>query len=156
MARPVFAAPAALAEGVPGVTPLGDRDDAERTLAAVRRRGGLVLADPGPGDHVAVASRAMGSPVAFLPSVAGVAGWIVAAAGRWRRDDLPAAVHRVEAVISVAVGAGATDCVLAAPDAASLVCRWAHRAWRPCRWCAGGGVRGARCARCRAPIGGGR
>ena len=30
MARPVFAAPAALAEGVPGVTPLGDRDDAER------------------------------------------------------------------------------------------------------------------------------
>lgn len=154
MGRPVFAAPAALADGVPGVAALGGADD-ERTLAAVRRRGGLVLVDGRRRDALAAATRAMGAPMAQLPPAADVAGWVLAAAGCWRRDDVPGAVRRVEAVVSVTVGAATSRCGLAAPTAASLACRWAHRAWRPCRWCAGGGVRGARCARCRAPIGGG-
>lgn len=155
MARPVIAAEAELAEGVVGVSPLTGDDADDGPLHSIRRLGGLVLTRPprsAPTEGLVARCRAVGAPLAVLPADRDVAAWIVAAAGAWRRDDLPDAVRRVEAVISFAQAARVSSCGFPDVGPGSLPARWAARAWRPCGRCAGGGIRAGLCARCGCPV----
>lgn len=42
------------------------------------------------------------------------------------------------------------------PLRSGVLRRWASCAWRPCSWCAAGGLAGDRCARCGSPVEPGR
>ncbi len=146
-----------LADPAVAGTPSGVAAIDDDALAPARARGAVVLV--GAGDDpaalgVLLKARAAGLPVVHLPGAPAAARWIVTAAGAWDRAGVAAAAARTEAVASLAQAVSAEQCVASCGDGAdSLAARWALRAWRPCAWCAGGGVRRARCARCGAPVG---
>lgn len=116
----------------------------------------LVLASPTSerGDETALlvaVSRALGAAVVLLPDDPDLGARIVATARLWHRHDAEGLVRDVEAVVSL-VDAGPDDGGSLRCLRGAVVRRWARRAWTPCGWCPGGGVCGARCARCRARI----
>lgn len=145
-----------LADPAVAGTPAGVDAIDDDVLAPARAHGALALV--GAGDDRASLSallkaRAAGLAVVHLPPVPSSARWIVAAAGAWDRAGLAAAGARTEAVASLARAVAAEGCLASCSDRVdSLAARWALRAWRPCGWCEGGGVRSARCARCGAPL----
>lgn len=104
-------------------------------------------ADPGAAALLGVA-RLGGNPVVLLPERRSDAGWVVALARAWAHAGETALVRRLEAATGLAARCAAGQ------EGDGLgwraLGRLAAAAWRPCRWCAGGGGAGPWCGRCGA------
>lgn len=122
--------------------------------------GVVVLARPPAADPGAAAlpalAEVMEREVVRLPRSADAAAWVVGVAMA-ADEGSPPPLRALQAL------AGAADRLETAPgDGAlrlpairpSVLVRWARRGWRPCGRCRGGGLPGARCGRCDAPVGG--
>lgn len=132
--------------------------DADAALRAVESVGAHAVAaarrpaaDPGAACLGAVA-RLHGIPLVRLPDDPERAAWaLVVALEGAAGDERP--LRRLEALASAAAGAGASFADrLGPPLRPGVLARWAGRAWRPCAACLGGGLPGAPCGRCGAPL----
>lgn len=136
--------------------------DGDDVVAALRSAGaGAVVAtrsaeaDPGAALLRRLAAAA-GHEVVTLPDDADAAAWAVAVAAAGR--DGPVA-RRLQALAGLAIAPSraiprrdrGTAGLLPALRPAVLA-RWAECAWRPCPRCGGGGLPGAPCGRCAAPL----
>ena len=123
--------------------------------------GALVLARPAPVDPgaacLAPLARLRGLEVVALPFEVEAARWTVALAGLWAAAGHPALAR----ALSVVHGLWQAPLRLPRREAApgepalpavrpAVLARWAVWAWRPCRWCPGGGLPGRACPRCGA------
>jgi hypothetical protein len=133
--------------------------DAEATADAVCDAGAasLVAARPAAADPGAAAiwalAHATGREVLRLPHAEGAAAWVVGCASRlWPGAGERAVALRALQVLSGAAAVG--RCGPGAPRTAGsrALTRWAHRMWRPCERCSGGGLPGAPCGRCGMSI----
>jgi hypothetical protein len=168
MAATVMAT-AALARGIGGVVPLDDPPGRLPVRAVARRErrpgvapGDVVLARA--GDRTAedrpllALARSAGAEAVVLPAEEGLARWVVAVAGRWAGEPHPA--RRLRALVS-ALEAGSLPRRPWGPGGTAVpavpirvLARWLSMHWRPCDACRdGGGVRGAACGTCGAPLG---
>lgn len=151
---------AARARGRRGWRPM-DGDD---VVAALRVAGpGAVVAARGAGaDPGATLLRrlaaAAGHEVVTLPDDPDAAAWAVAVAARAGGRDGPVA-RRLQALAGLAAAPPPTiprrDRGAAGPLPSlrpAVLARWAECAWRPCPRCGGGGLPGAPCGRCAAPL----
>lgn len=138
--------------------------DPEATLEALGAASptAIVLARPADADPgaacLAPLARLVGLDVLTLPAAADVAGWTLAVAATWAATGEPNLVR----ALAVAAALGESEAALPRrPWGASgvavpavrpaVLARWAARAWRPCRWCrGGGGLLGVVCGRCGA------
>lgn len=126
-------------------------------------RPGVVLARPPAADRgvacLASAATLAGHDVIALPEAIDEAVWSVAVAISLGVSDVSTLGRVLDVVCCGPGGArsvpqrpwGATGLSVPALRPATLA-RWAYRAWRPCRWCHGGGLPGYRCRRCGAPV----
>jgi hypothetical protein len=109
--------------------------------ATILARG--VVDDPGAASLGAL-GRIMGREVVRLPADPELAERLVAVAAS-SHDDGAAELRRLQAL------GGAAGIRLPAVRPRVLA-RWAGLAWRPCVHCRGGGLAGAGCGRCGAPL----
>ena len=135
---------------------------ADAVVAALEAAGcgALVLARPPEADPGAAALSALAQmmerEVVRLPASAHAAAWVVGVAMSVDEGSPP--LRALQAL------AGAADRLGAVTDQdgerrmpairPAVLLRWARSGWRPCGRCRGGGLSGARCGRCGAPVDG--
>jgi hypothetical protein len=133
--------------------------DADSAAEAVSLAGpgALILARPPAADPGAAAvwviARAMGREILRLPHAEGPAAWVVG----WASRLWPGAPDRAAALQTLHVLSGAAAAGRCGPGAVGnagprALTRLARRMWRPCCRCAGGGMPGAACGSCGAPV----
>jgi hypothetical protein len=138
---------------------------AEAVVAALESAGpeAIVLvrppaADPGAAPLAALAEL-MEREVVRLPSEAEAAAWVVGIAVADHEEPVPP-LRALQALAGAAGIAGRLGAVAGEGDLRlpglrpAVLARWARCGWRACGRCRGGGLPGARCGRCGAPVGG--
>ena len=125
--------------------------------------GALVLARPPAADPGAAAlpalAEVMEREVVRLPASARAAAWVVGVAMAGDEGP-PPPLRALQALAGAADRLGTAsgedhESRMPAIRPAVLL-RWARCGWCPCARCPGGGLPGARCGRCGAPVDGGR
>ena len=115
-------------------------------------------ADPGARCLIDIA-RLLGLEMRTLPENRDEAAWCVAIAGSLDQAPIAGNLRALDVLCcgsAVAPGSprgrwGPTGISVPALRPGTIA-RWASCAWRPCGWCAAGGLPGDRCRRCGNPI----
>lgn len=126
--------------------------------------GALVLVRPPAADPGAAALSALAEvmerEVIRLPASAGAAAWVVAVAVAGQEGS-PPPLRALQALAGAAgaarrlgMASGEGDELRMPALRPAVLARWARCGWRPCARCRGGGLPGARCGRCGAPVDG--
>lgn len=115
-------------------------------------------ADPG-GSCLPALAATLGLDRVRLPDHADAAAWCVGVAVGWCTAGESALARRLQVVAGALARAAAGERGLPVREwggegvpvpalRPAVLARWAVRAWRPCRWCAAGGLPGAPCGSC--------
>jgi hypothetical protein len=120
---------------------------------------------PDPADDAGAAvlgplSALAGVEAVRLPRPASAAAWTAGLAVAWRGMAARDLVRLLQVAAGLAGAPGGLprrrwegDETLAVPALRpAVLARWAVRSWRPCAWCAGGGLPGRACGRCGVPL----
>lgn len=121
------------------------------TLAAVPRPA-VVLARGPVADRGASALLDLATLLGFelrrLPDCAEAAAWSIGVVIRAGESGSTAGGRAIDVMCSAPTRAMRGSGLVEPPLRADALWRWASCAWRPCPWCAAGGIAGDRCARC--------
>jgi hypothetical protein len=97
----------------------------------------------------------MGREVVRLPASARAAAWVVGVAMAGDEGS-PAPLRALQALAGAADRLGTASGEDPEPRMPAIrpavLLRWARSGWCPCDRCSGGGLPGARCGRCGAPV----